>query len=99
MDKKELTPIQKMILVCGMAQLSIDYIDDLLEDPQYGFHFVRELKRNAKNHQKSLEDLITKILHGEKNETKEQFQDIYVVVSRLIENGLIWPEEEVKTQS
>lgn len=89
MKEGQLTGIQKMILLCSMAQLSIEYIDDLLQDPEYNFWFVREVKRDSKNLQRTLEGLLTRITHDQPIDVKSQFVDNYIALSELLEAAIL----------
>lgn len=72
-----------------MAQISIEYIDDLLEDKEYKFYFVREVKRDSKNLQRTLEKLIARLTHDQSTEISAQLVDNYIALSNLIESAML----------
>lgn len=68
----------------------IEYLEDVMNDPNFSPKFVRELKRDAKNYIHSSEKLIDALSASNNMNIAEQIAGLYVVVSNLVENNIDW---------
>ena len=86
--------LQKILATIGMAQLQVEYLEDILQDPLFGPQFVRELKRDAKNYIRSSDRLITALSNDAGMDVSEEITQLYIAISKLVENHIEWNEKE-----
>lgn len=89
-----MTTEQKAIALFGLIQLSVEYLEEVMNDGRFSKVFVRELKRDANNLIKSGDKFVSYVASGGDMEVKDQITDVYVVISKLVENHIEWNEEE-----
>lgn len=83
---------QKLLTTIGMSQLIVEYIEEIMDDPNFSPLFIRELKRDAKNYVKSSEKMINALSRDADIQVHEQISGLYVAVSNLVEKGILWDE-------
>jgi len=88
---------EKAIALFGLVQLSVEYLEEVMADPQFSKVFIRELKRDANNFIKSSDKFIRYVSSGGSSEVKEQVVDVYKVISRLVEHHIEWEQKETQT--
>ena len=94
-----MTNLQKLLTTIGIAQIQIEYIENIMEDSEFSDRFIKELKRDAKNYIRSSEKLINTLSRENNIEVRQQILNLYLLVSSLIEEGIDWesslkPKEE-----
>jgi len=87
--------LKKAISLIGMTMLTLEYLEDLMNDDEFKNVFVREMKRDAKNFLRSSEKLINKIHENGNTTVTDQMQGVYLALSSMIEEQILWQKEEV----
>jgi hypothetical protein len=84
--------MKKSLMLIGLAQLVAEYIEDISEDPQFNAIFVRKLKFTANRFRDEALKHTNKITAINDSDINEQTHDIYICMSKLLENHIVWPD-------
>jgi len=88
--------LKKAISLIGMTMLTLEYLEDLMNDDEFKNIFVREMKRDAKSFLRSSEKLINKISENGNTTVTDQMQGVYLALSSMIEEQILWQKDEVE---
>lgn len=86
--------LRKAITLLGLSMLVTEYLEDLMDDPQFNPVFVREMKRDSKAFLKSSKKFVDRVAEGGNPRVNEQIHEIYMAISRLVENHIEWEKDE-----
>ena len=89
--------LKKAISLIGMTMLTLEYLEDLMNDDEFKNIFVREMKRDAKSFLRSSEKLINKISENGNTTVTDQMQGVYLALSSMIEEQILWQKDEEET--
>lgn len=95
-----MTNLHKLLATIGIAQLQVEYIEEISQDSEFSDRFIRELKRDANRYIKSSERLIDALSRENNIDVREQIVNLYLLISSLVEEGIDWqgstnPKEDV----
>lgn len=85
-----MTNLHKLLATIGIAQLQVEYIEEISQDSEFSDRFIRELKRDANRYIKSSEKLIDTLSRENNIDVREQILTLYLVISEIIEKGIDW---------
>ena len=90
--------LKKAISLIGMTMLTLEYLEDLMNDDEFKSIFVREMKRDAKSFLRSSEKFINKIHENGNTTVTDQMQGVYLALSSMIEEQILWQKEVTETE-